>query len=301
MPPYVPQSLVGYSRILAKIGSPFHLCWIAFCVLVFFVLYFVFRFKDYKTRYMLCIYLSIALFYHYNSIFLMGFSLPRLPIQLCNLAAYLYIIALALKKNKLFQFCFLANVTGAIVALVASDFSGGGALAFWNMHFVFEHTLVFLVPALAMGLRIFPRIGKKAIKYTFIGYTIYFVFCFATGMLINGYSDVTGVKVNYFFMFDLDKAFSYFPFLKFSKNYMVHLGRFEFNPMIISIIYAAFFLFCLLLYLLTKFLYKFEDDKLEMRKSAIDLYEKRTHKKSKRPLDFQDEPGLEGDEHASRN
>ena len=94
---------------------------------------------------------------------------------------------------------------------------------------------------------------------------------------------------NYFFMFDLKKAFSYFPFLTFSKEWVIHLGRFEIYPIVVSVIYVAFSLFYLFVYYLTKQLYKLEDDKLEMRKSAIDLYEKITKKKLKISRDFKND------------
>ena len=288
IPPYIPQSLIGYSSMLAEVGSSFHIGWIIVAFILTLALYFIYRFKDYNTRFMLCVFLTLTLFFHYNQIFLMGFSLSRMPVQLCNLAAYLYIIAIPFKRKKLFQFCYLANITGAIIAFVAADFSGG-ALGFWNMHFVYEHTLVLMVPALAMGLRIFPRLDKKAIKYTFIGFTIYFLFSLSIGTLINGYADVTGVKVNYFFMFDIKKALSYVPFLTFAKDYMWNFGRFEMCPIIVGAIYVAFTLFYILFFALTKYLYKYEDDKIELRKSAIDLYEKRTKKKSSLPRDFHDD------------
>ena len=44
----------------------------------------------------------------------------------------------------------------------------------------------------------------------------------------------------------------------------------------------------MLFYLLTKWIYKFEDDVLEMRESAIDLYEKITKKKTKIPKHYID-------------
>lgn len=287
MPAYVPQSIVGYSQLEAKVGSPYHIAWIVVSIVVIFALYFMFRFKDYKTRFMLCVFLTTALFFNYNSIFLMGITLPRLPIQLCNLAAYLFILAIPLKMPRLFQFCFLANTAGAIVAYVASDFTGG-ALGFWNVHFVLEHTLVLLVPILAMWLRIFPRLDKKAIKYTLIGFTVYFAFCFVAGTIINGYADVTGTKVNYFFMFDLDKAFKYVPMLTFSEDIFYKFSRFVIYPIVPLVIYFAFSLLYLLFYMFTRFLYKFEDDQLELRKSAINLYEKITKKKSRLPRDFKE-------------
>jgi len=287
IPAYVPQSLIGYSSMLAELGSNFHIGWTICSVILTIALYYIFRFTSMRTRNMLCVFLTIVLFYHYNSIFLMGVTLPRLPIQLCNLAAYIYMIAIPLKRQKLFQFAFVVNITGAIVAFVAADFSGG-ALGFWNMHFIFEHTLVLMVPALAMGLRVFPRINAKAIKYSVIGFTIYFVFCFIIGTILNGYSDITDTKVNYFFMFDLNKAFSYFPIISFSQNVHIEFGRFEVYPILILIIYVAFTLLYLLFYFAVKYLYKYEDDHIELRKSAIDLYERRTNKKLKIQRDFEE-------------
>lgn len=287
MPVYVPQSLIGYSSLLAKIGSAYHIAWIALLLIVTLGLYYIFRFKNKKERYMLCVFLTIVLFFHYDSLYLMGFSIPRLPIQLCNIASYFYMVAILFKKNKLFQFCFIANITGALIAIVAADFSVG-AFGFWNMHFVFEHSLVLMIPALAMGLRIFPRISKSTIKYTFIGFCCYFVFCLTAGTLLNAFSNSTGYTVNYFYLFDLKKALKYFAFLTFVRDFGINIGDFTLYPFIVLIVFVAFFLLCLIFYALVKLLYKIEDDHIELRKSAIELYEKHTGKKSKLPKDFSD-------------
>lgn len=287
MPPYVPQSLFGFSKVIVKVGAPYHYVWAGITVALIIALYYLFRFKDYKTRYMLCVFLTIVLFYHYNSIFLMGFTLPRLPIQLCNLAAYIYMIAIPFKRQKLFGFCALANIAGALVAFILSDFSVG-AFGFWNMHFLYEHSLVLIIPVLTIALRIFPRINKKAIKYSFIGFSIYFVFCLVLGTILNGYSDVTGTRVNYFFLFDLNKAFSYFPILTKTGKVVLEFGRFELYPIVALIIYSAFTVFYLLIYYLLKKWYVFEDDRLALRESAIEIYEKITKRKSDFPRGYTD-------------
>ena len=290
MPVYVPQSLIGYSKLLAEIGSPFHIAWIAVSVILTLFLYYMFRFSSYRIRYMLIVFLTLALFYNYDSCFLMGFTLSRLPIQLCNLASYIYMIAIIFKREKFFQFAFLANITGAIIAFIASDFSGG-AFKFWNVHFVYEHTLVLMIPALAMGLRVFPRITRKALAYSAIGFTIYFIFCVTAGVLINGFVENTTeskLLVNYFFMFDLDKALKYVPFISIIKYTKFVIGNFTFYPLLAVIIYFAFSILYILFYKLTKVLYVFEDDRLELRRSAIDLYEKRTKKVCRIRRDFQD-------------
>lgn len=287
MPVYAPQSLFGYSSMIASKGSTYHLGWIALLFISTAALYYAFRFRSYRERYMLCIFLTIVLFFNYDSLYLMGFSIPRLPIQLCNLAAYFYIIAIPFKLKRMFQFCFIANVTGALLAIFLPDLLPG-AFGFWNMHFVLEHSLVFMIPVLAIGLRIFPRSERSALKYTLVGFSIYFIFCLASGMILNGYSDATGFEVNYFFLFDLDKAFGLFPFLKFTESFHVQFGRFEFYPLFVSIIYVCFLLICVVFYHGAKIIFKIEDDHLALRKSAIDLYEKTTGKEARVPKDFID-------------
>jgi hypothetical protein len=107
-------------------------------------------------------------------------------------------------------------------------------------------------------------------------------------MILNGYSKETGFEVNYFFLFDLDKAFGLFPFLKFTENFCIRFGRFYFYPVFVSIIYTAFMAMCFAFYAAVRFLYKMEDDHLQLRLSAIDLYEKLTKKTSKAPKEFID-------------
>ena len=287
MPVYAPQSLFGYSKMIAKQGSDYHTFWIVLLLLATVALYYLFRFKAYRERYMLCVFLTVVLFFHYDSLYLMGFSIPRLPIQLCNIAAYLYLIAIPFKCKRLFQFCFIANITGTLLAILLPDFTPG-AFGFWNMHFVLEHSLVLMIPALAMGLRIFPRITRRSLKYSLIGFTIYFVFCLTSGMILNGYADITGFEVNYFFLFDLEKAFGYFPFFTFTEQIHWQFGRFEVYPLFVLMIYVAFQLLCICFYHAVRFFYKMEDDHLALRGAAIDLYEKRTGKISRAPRSFTD-------------
>lgn len=287
MPVYLPQSLLGYKNREPSMFGSFHLAWIAILFVVTVALYYAFRFRSHHDRLMLCMFLTILLFFHYDSLYLMGITIKRLPFQLCNIASYFYIIAMVFKLKKMFHFCFLANIVGTIIAILAPDFAVG-AFSFWSMHYVFEHSLVLIVPAMVMGLRIFPRVNLKSIKYFLIGFTIYFIFAFVMGTILNGYSDVTGETVNYFFMFDLEMAFDYAPFMQFTENYHYVLGRFEFYPVLVLSIYLAFMALGLLFYLIVKFAYKLEDDHLELRGSSIELYERITGKTSRRPKQYID-------------
>lgn len=287
MPVYAPQAILGYNALIPDPLDPYHIIWLV-CLFVFVMgLYYFFRFRSYQDRFMLCVFLTVVLFFHYDSLYLMGFTIKRLPVQLCNVASYFYLIAIPLRLKKMFHFCFLTNIVGALIAIIAPDFATG-SYGFWNAHYIFEHTLVLAIPALGMGLRIFPRLEKKSLLYMFVGFTIYFLFVFTIGTILNGHVDKTGYKVNYFYMFDLNMAFDYFPFLTFTGQYHYEFGRYEVYPLVISIVYLGFQLLCLLFYALVKLLYKMEDDHLQLRLSSITLYEELTGRKSLRPKYFID-------------
>ena len=293
VPVYLPQSLFGYKNMAPKDGGDFHIIWMAALLVVTIGLYYLFRFKCRESRMELCMFLAILLFFHHQSLYLQGINITRLPFQLCNIAAYFYLIALVFNLKKFFHFAFIANIVGAIIAIVMPDFSIG-AVSFFNMHYVIEHSLDIMVPAMVMGLRIFPRVDKRSLKYTAIGFTIYFIFVFIIGTLFNGYNEefwrITGEPiVNYFFMFDPEKAIDFFPILTtVLENSVVQIGRFTVIPIMVGVIYVAFSLLCFVFYLVVRFSYQLEDDHLALRGSSIDLYEKITHKTSRRPKQFID-------------
>ena len=284
-PSYIPQSFMGYGIHAPEWFGTFHLGWIGVTVAVTVVLYYVFRFRSHHDRYMLVMFLTLLLFFHYFSLYLTGVTIKRLPFHLCNLAGYLFFVAMVFKIDSMIQFCCIVNLMGTIVAFLGPDFDIG-YFSFGNVHFCMQHSLVLMIPALVLGLRITPRLSPKSLKYAAIYYSAYFLFVFVFGTIINGFSDVTGERVNYFYIFDQEVAFSYAPFLAATANTVIHFGRFMISPVIIAIVYFGFFLLCFLLYLLIRFLYKVEDDRLALRLSGIELYEKTTHKTSRRPKHY---------------
>ncbi len=287
MPVYAPQAILGYAYEVPETFGTFHLVWIVALLVFILGLYYFFRFRNYQDRYMICVFLTIVLFFHYDSLYLKGFTIRRLPVQLCNIASYFYLIAIPFRLKKMFHFCFLTNIVGALIAILMPDFATGD-FGFWTVHYVFEHSLVVAVPALAMGLRIFPRVEKKSLLYMWVGFTAYFIFVFTIGTIINGYASRIGYRVNYFYMFDLNMAFDYFPFLTFTGEYHYEFGRYEVYPLVVFIVYAGFQLICLLFYALVKVFYRMEDDHLNLRLSSITLREERTGKPSRRPKYFID-------------
>lgn len=287
MPVYVPQSIIGYSKLRLESFSVSHLIWMLGLIVITMLLYRLFRFRSYEHRYNLCLFLVLVLFFHYNSLYLMGFSLPRIPIQLCNLAAFFYIVAIPFKLNKFFQFCFIVNVTGAIIAILSPDFATTG-VGFWNLHYIFEHTLVFMIPVLAMGLRLFPHVSRSSLKYASIGFVCYFVFCVIGGGLLNIFSNYTGQEVNYFFMFDLEKAESFVSLIDLADVLPVTIGAYTFYPILMLVVFIAFSLLCLLFYRFTLYCYRIEEDHLKLRNAGLDLLEQIIGRPTKFPRGFND-------------
>ena len=287
MPVYAPQAILGYSQQIPEALEPYHIVWLVGLFAFIMALYYFFRFRSYQDRFMICVFLTVVLFFHYDSLYLMGFTIKRLPVQLCNIASYFYLIAIPLRLKKMFHFCFLANIVGALIAILAPDFATG-SFGFWNAHYIFEHSLVLAIPALGMGLRIFPRLEKKSFLYMFVGFTIYFIFVFTVGTILNGHAETSAQRVNFFYLFDLKMAFDYFPFLTFAGEYRLEFGRYEVYPIVVSVVYIGFQLLCVLFYALVKLFYKMEDDHLQLRLSSITLYEELTGRKSLRPKYFID-------------
>lgn len=296
MPVYLPQSILGFTEIYMKPLTIPNFAWIIFNLIIIVIIYFAFRFKSYECRYSVLVFLALLVFLHYNSIYMMDLLASRLPFQLCNLGAYLVLIALLIKKQGFFDFVLLANVPGATIALVAVDVEGG-LLSFWNIHYYIEHTWIFVIPVLAVALRIFKRPGKNSIKHLLIGYTIYFIVCSVSGIILNSFFyDPTHAffnKVNYFFLFDT-KVASYLPFLGFTRNYPVVLNEYLFYPLYMILIYILFFIYCLMFNYVYKIFTKIADDHFHLRQIKINMrkengyYEK--HNKKVPQLDY-DEKG----------
>ena len=299
MPVYLLQSLFGFTNKFMNPLSTENFAWIILIFVIIAIIYFAYRFRSYEERYSILIFLALLLFFHYNSIYLMDLVSSRLPFQLCNLGAYMVLIAFLIKKQAFFDFVLIANVSGAAIALFGVDVSQG-LLSFWNIHFYIEHTWVFILPILAVALKIFKRPGKKAFKHYLIGFSIYFIFCALSGVIMNyvffKYYDPYHYffnKVNYFYMFDT-KVLGLLPFLKFTRDIPLTIGGvYTIYPVYMLFVYLLFIVFCWLFYYGYKIFLNIGDDHFHLRQVKIKMrmengyYEK--HNKKVPQLDYEEE------------
>lgn len=252
-PIYVPQLLFGgYSKIIFDSFSMFHLLWIAYIPIKIIVLYFLFRKKDQTDKFILCLILALTVLIQYNSMFALTINIKRLPLQLCNIASYLMVIALITKNVHLFNFNFLVNVVGASLALLFPDVNGTGIFEVWNMHFIYEHTNVLVVPILCLCLGIFPKLNKYSYRDAVVGFASYFIFCIVIGTFLNGMVTKTGndyYEVNYLFMFDKDAIVKILPALSFLTTSVTHFGYYQIYPNLVLFVFFGYLLLISLFYL----------------------------------------------------
>ena len=277
IPVYLPQSLFGFTNKYMAPLTIYNILWILVIFLLLAILYFVYRFKDKETRRMICTFLALFLFYHYNAIYLMDLKMSRLPFQLCNLGAYLIIVALLINKPKFFNFVLLANVPGTMIAFCVPDVSQG-LLSFWNIHFYIEHTWVFVIPLLIVALRVIERPKRNSLASFFIGFSIYFVFCAIVGVIANAYlySETSTFfdKVNYFYLFN-NTVIQVLSFLRYTRGFQITLNGYTFYPLYMLAIYVLYSAFCVAFYFLYNYFLKMGDSHFEYRQMRIELREKR--------------------------
>lgn len=265
IPIYIPQTLFGFTNLIFKKFGTLHVAWIVFMIIETILLIHIFKNKSNNDQYLLCLILALVTLFQYNSMFSLTISFKRLPLQLCNLASYLIVIALITKNKHIFNFNLIVNVLGALLAIILPDVDNKGIFNVWNMHFITEHTHVLIVPILALAFKLFPRIDKNSLKDAFIGFTIYFVFCLIFGTIMNGIASSTQnskYEVNYLFMFDMQKAMEVLPFIKGIAKIQFTFKCFVLYPVVQLLVYIVYFSLCVIIWLIIKCLYRLYDCKM---------------------------------------
>ena len=210
LPIYVPQHLFGYSSLIFDAWSLPHILWLVLVGVETAVLFFLFRRKSKIEKKALCFVLALSLLMQYSQVFgSMTITMGNLPLQLCNIGAFLLVFSIWTENKKLVDFTVVVNVTGVLLALAVPDLDGEGLFYLYNMHFILEHTNLVIAPLLAMMFGVFPRVDKKTVKHLVVGFSIYFAAVFLLGTVTNALKSATGNSfygANYFFMFDPAKA-----------------------------------------------------------------------------------------------
>ena len=216
MPIYAPQYIFkGYSLLGEnnfdnfKMGSPFHLIWIAVVIVEGILLTALFKNKSYQDRYIVVLMLGLSLIMQYNQMFTCvgEITAHRMPFQLCNMAGFFILLMLLTKSEKIYHFVLIINTVGATIAMVMCDTTSFGVAYVMNVHYILEHTVVILAPVLCATLGLFPKLKNKHVIDFVVGFTIYFGFTHFIGSIFTGIKDLGGPNAdywncNYLFMFN---------------------------------------------------------------------------------------------------
>lgn len=273
IPIYVPQHLFGQSNIIFSAWSVPHLLWFVFVVCDILALYFIFRNKDEKTKHIVLLVLSLCLFIQYNQMFsAISINIKRLPLQLCNIGAYLILASMIFKNQKLFNFTLIVNLTGALFALAVPDLDNNGLFQLYNMHFILEHTNILVVPILALCFKIFKPVNIYALRDCLIGFCCYFVVVLLLGTMFNAIALKTSndfYSANYLFMFDKTVATDIIKGIGPLFDITWEIGpNITLYPVIQLLIFLVFVVTCVLVYLLLRLIY-FVNAKIKAKKEKI--------------------------------
>ena len=275
MPVYIPQSFFGFSNIQMARFTWKHLLYFLPTPVIFIVLYALFDHESHKNKEIIITFLTIFLFIHYNSIYLMDLYASRLPFQLCNIGSMFMLVLLIFRKTKLgqafFDFAFIANIPGALIAFIFIDVKDLSLFSFWSVHYFLQHVWVMVIPLLLVAFKIykFPK-GGKAVLHFFIGFTIYFLICAGVGTMFNCFlykdNDAFFNYCNYFYIFKNDVV-NVLPFLSFTKKLAVTFKtRHPIYPIYMLFIYMMFSIYSLVCYLILDKLYKVACDHKQLHR-----------------------------------
>ena len=256
VPIYAPEAIFDHqSNIDFTMFSVAHIAWMALIVGESIILHKIFKNKDYDSKYILVLILSLCLLVQYNQMFSSQGELncKRMPLQLCNLAAYLTLISVVFKNRKVFLFNILVNVAGAIIAVLILDGDNSGVISKGNMHYIVEHHNIIITPILCLNLGIFDPIKKGEFKSFVKYFTIYFIAVLIIGTIFNGLAvalDSNWFKCNYLFMFDQAKAKKLIKIAGALFEPSIKIGYFTLYPIIQITIYVVFSLIGYLSYVI---------------------------------------------------
>ena len=260
MPSYIPYTIIREHIIKIGMFSPLHIVWMIIIPILIVVLHNVFKRKSEYEKRTFISFLALAQLIHTMTTFLKGFTYSRLPLQLCNIAAFFFLFALIRKDQKFFNFCYLSTILGAFIAIIIYDVTNTNLVWFWNLHYVYEHTYVVTGPILCVSLGIFKRIDRTAIKSALKYFSIYYLSVFIVGILINIFAGSPDIfLVNFFYMFNPATAVKLIPFAGFTKLIEIDLGATKIYPILMVMVYIIFLAFNVIHYFITAGVYKIID------------------------------------------
>lgn len=199
MPPWSIQALFGHadSTIVVSGFNLYHRLVVYGSVAFALPIYFLFRNKDYDTRYFAILYISTATMigFTYQYVFANITNPISWPLHLCNTAMYILPIVLFFKWEKVYYFTIFINVLGAFLAMIMPNVESN-VLGSYSMEFWLNHYCAMTLPLVVMALGIFPRPKMRQFIYSLVGFGAYYVMV----LFINAWFTNYDASVDFFFI-----------------------------------------------------------------------------------------------------
>lgn len=262
LPVYALEGIFNtWTDFVFKGFSFLHFAWIFIIIAEIAVCTIIFKKRPMEDRYILVLILSLSLLLQFNQLFssLGELTCKRMPLQLCNIAAYLIFISITTKNRNLFLFNILVNVAGGIIALMVMDVEVNGILNKANIHYIVEHNNVIVTPLLCLILGVFEPITMKDFKSFVIYFTGYYLIIFVLGTTFNALKVATGSDYffcNYLFMFDQATAARLVGFAGKLFDIKISIGPVTLYPVIQILVYCTFFAIGTAMFFILKFAVK---------------------------------------------
>ena len=200
------------------------------------VFFFIFRNQTQRIKEMALVFMVVAAVLQF-------FYVPRsgvagLPLHLCNMAVILMFIAFIFRKEQFFYFTYFANVIGSLAAILLPNYDGDlNSLAV--VHFGYNHFYAFVIPILAVALKVFPRPQLKHMYQAIVVFSVYFLAVLFLNAWFRNYHN----SVDYFFTYS-DHLTDLFGARRLQYDYQFTFAwrdlSFTFFPLFQSLYYMAF-------------------------------------------------------------
>ena len=115
------------------------------------------------------------------------------------------------------------------------------------------------IALVALALGVFPQVEWRSMLTALKIFSFYFISCLVFGTIINGYADVIGHSINFFYMLDVEIALEYLPFATFVGLVEWKFGRFVVYPILVLSVYFIFGALCMIFFLSMLLAYRVKD------------------------------------------
>jgi len=238
----MPESILynffgNYGEVPDDFNGP-HMFVIFIAIALMFIIYFILRHKDQKSKDLLIVFLTFAAFFQYFYVRRTG--LAALPLHLCNTAVILLLFAVVFKIKGIFYFSYFANVIGSIGAILLPNYSSD-LFSLSVIHFGYNHLYALIIPILAVALHTFSRPVLSHMLKAIGIFSIYFFIVINLNAWFNNYN-----STDYFFTYS-DFLSDMFGIRNLQYN---HIVEFNFK----GLTFTYFWLFQLLFYIIFIFI-----------------------------------------------